>query len=110
MEKLKAKENPICSFWKILWAFAIATGGMALVVSFFSLNTGLEGMSPPFGYATFIFSLAALMPLYTLPAFFAHRKRMKKRKGLTAWNLLAGWTVIGYIICVIYVRLNEEVA
>lgn len=107
MEKLKAKENPICNFWKILWAFAFSTGTIALIVSFFSLNTGLEGMSPPFGYATFIFGLAAIMPIYTLPAYFAHRKRSPKRKGVTLWNLLAGWTVIGYIICVIYVRTRE---
>ena len=81
---------------------------MAFVISFFSLNTGFEGMNPPFWYAVFIFSLALLMPLYSLPAYFAHRKQLKARRAVTAWNLLMGWSLIGYIICAVYVRLREE--
>lgn len=108
MEYLSRKENPICHLWQILWAIALSTGIMALVISFFSLNTGFEGMNPPFWYAVFIFGLAILMPLYSLPAFFAHRKQMKARRAITFWNLVAGWTLIGYVICVIYVRLHDE--
>ena len=108
MEYLPAKENPICNLWKILWAIAVSTGIMAFIISFFSLNTGFEGMNPPFWYGVFIFGLAILMPLYSLPAFFAHRKRMKARRSVAAWNLLLGWTLIGYVICAVYVRLHDE--
>lgn len=108
MEYLSRKENPICKLWQILWAVAISTGVMAFIVSFFSLNTGFEGMNPPFWYAISVFSLAILMPLYSLPAFFAHRKRLKARRALTLWNFLLGWSVIGYFACVVYVRLHNE--
>lgn len=103
MEYCKRKDNPIYSFWKILWAFSFSTGIMALIISFFSLTTGFEGMTPPLTYALIVFALAIALPLYSLPAFFAHRKRMEKRKSLTLCNFFLGWTLIGYILCAVSV-------
>lgn len=107
MEYLKRKENPIFLFWQILWSFSVATGVLALIVSFFSLNTGLTGMTPPMAYAVVVFSAAVILPIYLLPSYYAYRKRMKKARALLLCNLLLGWTVVGYIICVVKVRFYE---
>ena len=108
MEKLTRKENPIFLFWQILWSFAFSTGVLALIISFFSMNTGLTGMTPPMIYALLAFSSAIFCPIYTLPSFFAFRKRMQKRKTVLLCNLLLGWTVVGYIVCVFKVRFAES--
>ncbi len=108
MEKLSRKENPVFHFWQILWAFSFSTGVFALIVSFFSLNTGLTGMTPPMLYALGVFFAAFALPIYTLPSYFAYRKRMKKSRLLLLCNLLLGWTVVGYIICVFKVRFASE--
>lgn len=107
MEQLKRKENPIFLFWQILWSFSAATGVLALAISFFSLNTGLTGMTPPMAYAVVVFSAAIFLPIYLLPAYFAYRKRMKKARALLLCNLLLGWTVVAYIACACKVRFYE---
>lgn len=108
MKTITRKENSVYLFWQILWAFSVSTGILALIISFFSLNTGLTGMSPPMGYAITVFSAAVILPIYTLPAFFAFRKQMKKKKQILLCNLLLGWTVVGYIVCVFKVRFAES--
>lgn len=104
MEKLPYKENPVYLFWKILWAFSFSTGVLALIISFFSLNTGLTGMTPPMAYAVLVFFAAIFLPAYTLPSFFAYRKRLHNARRLLACNLLLGWTLVGYIVCAVKVN------
>lgn len=103
MEKLPCKENPVYLFWKILWAFSFSTGVLALIISFFSLNTGLTGMTPPMAYAVAVFFAALFLPIYTLPSYFAYRKHMGRAGRLLVCNLLLGWTLVGYIICAVKV-------
>ncbi|MBQ6824072.1 MAG: superinfection immunity protein [Clostridia bacterium] len=104
MEYLNYKENPIYLFWKLLWAFSVSTGILAVIISFFSMNTGLTGAGPAMVYALTVFGAAVVLPIYTLPAFFAYRNRMKKARVLLLCNLLLGWTVIGYIVCIAKIR------
>ena len=88
MEKyLPAKENPIFLFWKILWSFSFSTGILGLIVSFFSLNTGLTGMTPPMIYTLVVFAAAVILPIYTLPAYFAYRKRLADARKWLLINL-----------------------
>ncbi len=107
MEKLSRKENPIFLFWKILWSFSFSTGILGLIVSFFSLNTGLTGMTPPMLYSLSVFSAAVALPIYMLPSYFAYRKRMPNARKMLLLNLLLGWTVVGYIVCVFKVRFAK---
>ncbi len=105
MEKyLPAKENPIFLFWRILWSFSFSTGLLGVLISFFSLNTGLTGMTPPMIYSLSVFAAAVALPIYMLPAYFAYRKRIKTAKKYLLLNLLLGWTVVGYIVLVFKVR------
>ncbi len=97
------KENPLYLFWKLLWAFCFSTGMIGAIVAFFSLNTGFTGMTPPATYMVLMLAAAVVLPLYTLPSYFAFRKAMKKRRAFLWCNLLLGWTFIGYIICIIWV-------
>ncbi len=107
MEKLSRKENPIFLFWKILWAFSFSTGILGLIVSFFSLNTGLTGMTPPMLYSLSVFAAAVVLPIYTIPSYFAYRKRMPNARKMLLLNLLLGWTVVGYIVCIFKVRFAK---
>lgn len=107
MEKLSRKENPIFLFWKILWSFSFSTGILGLIVSFFSLNTGLTGMTPPMLYSLSVFAAAVVLPIYMIPSYFAYRKRMKNARKMLLFNLLLGWTVVGYIVCVFKVRFAK---
>ncbi len=109
MVKRSRKQNPIFHFWQILWAFSFSTGVLALIVSFFSLNTGLTGMTPPMTYALTVFFAAVALPIYTLPSYFAYRKGMKGERKLLIWNLLLGWTVVGYVVCIFRVTRVEPV-
>ncbi len=107
LDKIPRKENNIYLIWKICWAFAASTGILALIISFFSLNTGFSGMTPPLTYAVVVFFLAAFLPLYLLPAYFAYRKQLEKKRLVFGLNLLLGWTVVGYIACAFYVRAHK---
>ncbi len=97
------KENPIYLFWKILWAFCFSTAMIAAMVAFFSLNTGFTGMTPPAAYLVVMVASMVFFPIYTLPSYFAFRKAMKKRKTFLLVNLLLGWTILGYIACIVWV-------
>lgn len=108
MEKLSRKENPVFLFWKILWSFAFSTGVLGLLISFFSLNTGLTGMTPPMLYSLCVFGAAAVLPLYMLPSYFAYRKRMQNARKMLLLNLLLGWTAVGYIVCIFKVRFAKS--
>ncbi len=109
MEKyLPAKENPIFLFWKILWSFSFSTGILGLIVSFFSLNTGLTGMTPPMIYTLSVFAAAVVLPIYMLPSYFAYRKRLKQARKWLWLNLLLGWTVVGYVICAFKIRFAQS--
>lgn len=103
MEKLPRRENPVYLFWKILWSFSFATGVLALIVSFFSLNTGLTGMTPPMTYAVSVCTASVFFPVYLLPSYYAYRNRAANRKKLLLCNLFLGWTVVGYIVCAVKV-------
>lgn len=107
MEPLKRKENPIFLFWQILWSFSVATGILALIISFFSLNTGLTGMTPPMAYAIIVFTAAWFLPIYLLPSYYAYRKRMKNARRILLCNLLLGWTIAAYIVCAVKVRFYK---
>lgn len=107
MEKLARKENPIFLFWKILWSFSFSTGILGLIVSFFSLNTGLTGMTPPMLYSLSVFAAAVVLPIYMLPSYFSYRKRMPNARKMLILNLLLGWTVVGYVVCVFKVRFAK---
>ena len=95
------KENPLFLCWRILWTFALCSSAFALVVAFFSLNTGFEGMTPPILYIIYALFTAAVFPLYTLPSYFAYRKRAQGRKKWLLLNLFLGWTLAGYIVCIV---------
>ncbi len=108
MEKLPRKENPIYLFWKILWSFSFSTGVLGLIVSFFSLNTGLTGLTPPMLYSLTVFGAAVFLPIYLMPSYFAYRKRMEKKRKILLCNVLLGWTVVAYIICIFKVRFAPD--
>lgn len=95
------KENPLFLCWRILWTFALCSSAFALVVAFFSLNTGFEGMTPPILYIIYALLTAVVFPLYTLPSYYAYRKAAKGRKKWLLLNLFLGWTLVGYIACII---------
>ena len=107
MNKIPRKENNIYLFWKILWAFCGSTGLLALVIGFFSLNTGMTGLTPPLTYAVMAFLLAVFLPVYILPSYFAYRMQLAKRRRILWVNLLLGWTLVGYISSAIYVSRHK---
>ncbi|MBQ7090014.1 MAG: superinfection immunity protein [Clostridia bacterium] len=102
MKKLPNRENRIYLGWRIVWTVCVCAVIIGLVVSFFSLNTGFEGMTPPMTVAVGAAISIAGIPLYTLPAFFAYRKEHPARRALLWVNLLLGWTVAGYIACIVW--------
>lgn len=102
MKKISNKENSIYLGWRVVWTIAFCVILLGALISFFSLNTGLEGMTPPaIAVICGAISIPAV-PLYTLPAYFAYRKEMPARKRLLWLNLLLGWTVAGYIACIVW--------
>ena len=101
MKGIINKENPIFQFWKLLWVFAPATAFLALIIGFFSLNTGMTGFLPPFSYAASVMIAAVFLPIYMLPAYYAYRWNQPKKRRLLWLNLLLGWTLVGYLICFI---------
>ncbi len=103
MKFLPRKENPIFHFWKILWTLSFVTIVMSIIVGFFSLNTGYTGMTPAACCLVVAAVMAVFLPIYTLPSYYAFRKRLPQRRGLLICNLLLGWSLIGYIIVAVKV-------
>ncbi len=101
MEQLVRKMNPIYQFWRVWWAFCGTTGLLALLIGFFSLNTGLRGLTPPLCYASAAFLSMMVLPLYTFPSYWAYRHQKSKKRRLLWINVLLGWTLIGYIFCLL---------
>ncbi len=48
------------------------------------------------------------IPIYFLPAFIAHRKRSTSANTLTAVNLMLGWTLIGWVVCLGWAMDSKE--
>lgn len=46
--------------------------------------------------------LLFLIGLYFLPSFIASSRRLPERGAITVFNLLLGWTFIGWIIALIW--------
>lgn len=46
--------------------------------------------------------LAILAAVYMLPALIAHHRRHRNRLAITWLNLLLGWTLIGWIISLVW--------
>ena len=108
MKKLPNKENNVYLGWRVVWTISVCAIIIGLVVSFFSLNTGFTGMTPPMIVVVAAAIAIAAVPLYTLPAFFAYRKAMDGRKKLLWVDLLLGWTIIGYIACIVWCAKSRK--
>lgn len=106
MKGIPRKENSIYLFWKMLWVFAAVTSFLALIIGFFSLNTGLTGFMPPFSYAASILLTAVFLPIYMLPAYFAYKWQQPTKKKILWLNLLLGWTIVGYVACFLKATKN----
>lgn len=49
-----------------------------------------------------VLTLAALFSVYFLPGLIGLVRRHRNGNAITALNLLAGWTVIGWIIALVW--------
>lgn len=54
----------------------------------------------------FIFIIFGLM-IYVLPALIAYKKRKKNKGAILLTNLLLGWTMLGWVITLIWAVTND---
>lgn len=50
-------------------------------------------------------ALAALVPLYLLPAYVAYRRGHRNSVAILALNLLLGWTLLGWTVALVWALL-----
>lgn len=51
--------------------------------------------------------LAALATLYFLPTIIGAVRRHRNEQALFALNLFSGWTVIGWVICLVWATVPD---
>jgi hypothetical protein len=51
--------------------------------------------------------LAAIAGLYFLPTALALGRKHRNRSALFALNLFTGWTVIGWVICLVWAVVKD---
>ena len=62
----------------------------------------LSEISPAIGIPLlFVASVVALL-LYLLPSFVAVKREHENQMGVVALNFFAGWTLIGWIACLVW--------
>ena len=101
MKRIPNKENSVYQGWRVVWVLGVCAALLGVLIGFFSLNTGYEGLTPPAIMAIIGMVAIPAVPLYTLPAYFAYRKGLASKKKYLWANLLLGWTVVGYILCAV---------
>jgi Superinfection immunity protein len=52
--------------------------------------------------------LLFLLGLYFLPTIVAHSRHSVSATGITIFNLLFGWTGIGWIVCLLWAGLSSS--
>ncbi len=46
--------------------------------------------------------------IYFLPAIIAHSRRAKNTSAILVLNLLAGWTIIGWIVAMVWAHVKDD--
>lgn len=55
-----------------------------------------------------VFEVVGLLGFYFLPAIIALSAKRRQRFAITALNLLLGWTVIGWIVALVWSFIEEK--
>jgi len=50
---------------------------------------------------------ATIAGIYLLPSALAVARRHRNRSALFLFNLLAGWTIVGWVICLIWAVIRD---
>ena len=48
-----------------------------------------------------------ILAVYFIPSIFAYKDKKKNRQAILLLNLLAGWTVVGYIVALIWAATKD---
>lgn len=87
-------ENPV-----VRWTLgACAVLFIAIVLSWMFNHDGFT----LFGLFPGMMMMSIGMLLYTLPAAIAHRQHHHNATAITVLNLLLGWTVLGWVISIVW--------
>ncbi len=54
-----------------------------------------------------LFLLAVALFLYFIPALEAHRRRHRNARAIAALNALLGWTVLGWIVALVWALTDD---
>ncbi len=57
-----------------------------------------------------VVELILIVILYMLPTLIAHARDIPQRQKITVFNIVLGWTLIGWIIAFLWARLAETAA
>jgi hypothetical protein len=55
----------------------------------------------------FVLLLAAVLILYMLPTLIAFARDLRRRRAVTIFNIILGWTLIGWIFVFLWAALGE---
>jgi hypothetical protein len=64
-------------------------------------------MAPGFNPWFVIVLLTTFTIFYVIPSIFAYGLKHKHRANIAIVNMLAGWTIIGWIACLCYVIMSD---
>lgn len=56
---------------------------------------------------TGIIYLIIVLVVYFLPAIIAYQKKKKNQNAITVANLFLGWTIIGWVVVLIWAVAND---
>lgn len=59
------------------------------------------------GFVTFIFVLICFL-IYFLPTIIADNKRHKNTTAICVVNIFFGWSIIGWVICLVWALIEEH--
>ncbi|MDD6309086.1 MAG: superinfection immunity protein [Clostridia bacterium] len=65
-------------------------------------------MDTQFYGLTILAAVSLAFPIYFLPAYIAAKRQHPDRKKLLLWNLLTGWTLVGWIAVFILAVQKKE--
>lgn len=103
------------SAWKVVWKRAVVFLLLILLFGFISFPDHLRTLIfvDRFGYlspdllGTWILIILGLC-LYFLPSFMAHQRKHLNREAIFVANLLLGWTVLGWVICLVWAVMRTQ--
>jgi hypothetical protein len=90
------------SNWR-LWTVAIIGGVIIMAGVFFAIQDPLSDARETLGSIGLLLLVGVI---YILPAYIARQRGHRNREAITVLNILAGWTVLGWIIALVWAYTN----